>query len=142
MKEKIEIKKCDEDILAIIVKKIAREKLENGMTIYSNPSDPIQAGYLKRSKGYKAKPHYHPNFPDTKVKPVRQEVIYVLKGSVRLTLYTLDGEKISSVILEEGDLAIIYQGHEVEFLEESLLLEIKQGPYSGREKDKVMLEVA
>ena len=136
----MEIKDNNNKILAIIVKKTEREKLENGMKIYSDPSDFIQVGYLKRGKNYKAKAHYHPRIFHGVGKTIGQEVMYVIKGRVLLKLYAVNGEKISSITLEEGDLAIIYQGHSLEFLEESLILEIKQGPYPGSEKDKIFLE--
>ncbi|RLE74745.1 MAG: hypothetical protein DRJ44_06975, partial [Thermoprotei archaeon] len=71
---------------------------------------------------------------------IGQEAMYIIRGRILLTLYTLDREKKDSIILEEGDLAIVNQGHEIEFLEDTLLLEIKQGPYPGSEKDKVFLE--
>ncbi len=110
------------------------------MKIYSNPDDPIQVGYLKRGKNYKAKAHYHPRNSSDIGETIGQEVMYIIKGRVLLKLYTTNGERVASVILEEGDLAIIYQGHSLEFLEESLILEVKQGPYPGPDKDKVFLE--
>ncbi|OYT27275.1 MAG: hypothetical protein B6U95_06400 [Thermofilum sp. ex4484_82] len=136
--EKIEIKSEENEILAIIARKVSLDSLKNGMHIFTNENDIIQAGFLKREKGYKSKPHYHPLVKQP-VKGYRQEVMYVIDGKVRLTIYTSKGEKVASINLAKGDLAIIYQGHRVEFIEDSLLLEIKQGPYPGLHEDKIIL---
>jgi hypothetical protein len=65
-----------------------------------------------------------------------QEVLFVKKGKVKVNLYNSRKQYISSEILEKGDIILLCGGaHGFEFLEDSILIEIKQGPYTG-EKDK------
>ncbi len=60
------------------------------------------------------------------------EAIIVRKGRVQLDLYNNDRDFITSRVLRAGDLVFLVDGgHGFEVLEDTVLLEVKQGPYLG-----------
>lgn len=68
------------------------------------------------------------------------EVLFVRKGKVKVNLYGKNKEYIDSRILEQGDLILLCEGgHGFEFLEDTEMIEVKQGPYAGME-DKERFE--
>lgn len=116
--------------LALIVKK----HYLSGKKFVSSNEDYIQVGYMNLAKWEKIIPHFHKEF----VREINktQEVLYIISGKVRVSLY-IDKEKVDEAIIENGDLIILLDGgHGFEFLEETNLIEIKQGPYLDFEKDK------
>ena len=67
-----------------------------------------------------------------------QEFFYVISGKIKIDLYD-DREndtKVSEVIIETGDSIILNTGHGFTFLDDAKLVELKQGPYRGREFEK------
>jgi hypothetical protein len=65
------------------------------------------------------------------------EAILVRKGVVDADLYGLDKEFLTTVTLYEGDIILLVAGgHSFRFREDSVLFEIKQGPFTGlKEKE-------
>jgi mannose-6-phosphate isomerase-like protein (cupin superfamily) len=60
------------------------------------------------------------------------EVLVVKSGRVRVDFYTEDQCYLESRILSSGDVILLaFGGHGFEMLEQSELIEVKQGPYSG-----------
>jgi hypothetical protein len=66
------------------------------------------------------------------------EVIFVQKGRVILDIYDDARLLVTSREMGEGDVvALVSGGHGFRLLEDSVLVEVKQGPYSGlQEKDR------
>ena len=65
-----------------------------------------------------------------------------VKGKVRCNIYTKTGSHIDSFDLKDGEMAIqLYGVHEYEILEEALVIENKNGPYFGPEKDRKRIDV-
>ncbi len=101
---------------------------------------PLQVILLNRDPGATTKAHYHvverhPNLP------TRHQVLLCQRGAARVGVYTMEGEHLGDARLGAGDLILMCEGHEVEFLEKGTrLIEIKQGPFPETdERDKVML---
>jgi len=93
---------------------------------------------MKRPAGYIIKPHVH-NIVERKVE-YTQEVLFIKKGKVRVDFYDDERNYLKSIILEEGDVILLaHGGHGFEMLEETEIIEVKQGPYAG-EMDKVRFE--
>jgi hypothetical protein len=67
--------------------------------------------------------------------------LFIRSGRVRLDLYAPESrEYLESRVLEAGDAVLLAQGgHGLTMLEESELIEVKQGPYAG-EVDKERFE--
>ncbi len=124
-------------------KAYSRETLERERDTKAHLTDdefPLQAILLNRDPGAITKAHYHiverhPNLP------TRHQVLICQRGAVRVGVYTVEGEHLGDVRLGLGDLILLCEGHEVEFLEKGTkLIEIKQGPFPETdERDKVML---
>jgi cupin superfamily acireductone dioxygenase involved in methionine salvage len=116
--------------LAFIIKKY---KL-SGKKFFSSKEDYMQVGFMNLKKWEKITPHFHKEF----VREVKktQEIIYIISGKMRVNFY-VDKNKVEEAILESGDLIVLLnEGHSFEFLEETNLIEIKQGPYFDEGKDK------
>lgn len=93
---------------------------------------------MNRPKGYVIDPHVH-NLVERKV-TLPQEVLYVKSGKVRVDFYNDDRLYLESRIIETGDVILLAAaGHGFEMMENSELIEIKQGPYCGDE-DKVRFD--
>lgn len=97
-----------------------------------------QLAYMKRPKGYVILPHVHNPVP--REVQWTQEVLFIKSGRVRVDFYDENRNYLESTILEAGDVILLaYGGHGFEMLEESEIIEVKQGPYAG-EMDKVRFE--
>lgn len=117
--------------LAIIGK---RPKVD-GIKFVTEPTDPFQVGIMERPKGYEVKPHRHPDRPIT-VESV-SEFFYVEKGKVRLTVFDDQWNPVGKEEIGAGEFALILGGgHGVEFLEDTRIHEVKQGPYPGDKESK------
>jgi hypothetical protein len=61
-----------------------------------------------------------------------QEVIIVRSGRCEIDLYDSDRRHVATRELDTGDVIIIASGgHGFRMLEDTVLLEVKQGPYTG-----------
>ena len=123
-------------VFALILRK---EFEKDGVNFITANDNPIQLGVLKHKKGVEIKAHIHKET----VKRINsvQEVLHIEYGMVEANFYD-DGTKVGSITLREGDtILLIFGGHEFIILEDSKIIEIKQGPYSGVDEDKAHLEV-
>ena len=127
--------KFDGEILAIIVRSSFRRE---GIEFFTPEHFSQQLGYMKRPKGYTVEPHIH-NFIPREVS-FTQEVLFIKSGKVRIDFYDGNKEYFESKILESGDIILLaHSGHGLMMLEESELIEVKQGPYIEAE-DKIKFE--
>lgn len=100
--------------------------------------EPIQLGIGVFKKGGVVEPHRHVGIPAT-VKEF-QEFIFVRRGRVIATVFDVDSTELKRVEMGPGDsLLLLRGGHAFEFVEETEFLELKQGPYFGREKMKELI---
>lgn len=108
---------------------------ENCIKFFTNDEDSQQLGYMNRAKDYQILPHKH-NLHNRSIN-LTQEVLYIKSGRVRVDFYDNEQVYITSYILYAGDVILLNQGgHGFKMLENSEIIEIKQGPYCG-ELDKV-----
>ena len=95
-----------------------------------------QLGYMNRKKNHKIPPHTH-----NKVKrevSLTQEVIFVKSGKVRVDYYDGDMNYLESKTLYQGDVVLLAGGgHGFQMLEDSEMIEVKQGPYAGDQDKKI-----
>ncbi len=129
----IEYVKNNNVVLAIII----RESFsKNGIEFFTPDDYSQQVGYMKRPKGYIIKPHIHYSIPRTI--STLQEVLFIKKGKVRVDFYDDYKNYIVSELLFNGDFIIlISSGHGFVMLDESEIIEVKQGPYlEKRDKEK------
>ena len=106
-----------------------------------DPKEFIQVATLALKKNQTFKPHQH-IWKDIRYNQViAQESWVVIKGSVMVDYYDIDGKIIENVILAEGDCTITLEGgHNYKSLEDkTLVYEFKTGPYKGIENDKTFI---
>ncbi|MFB3885590.1 MAG: hypothetical protein ACE144_10210 [Thermodesulfobacteriota bacterium] len=107
---------------------------EPGIHFFTPANFSQQVACMKHPQGHKIGAHVH-NLVTRQVL-YTQEVLLVRSGKVKIDLFSSNKEPIGSRILEKGDLILLCGGgHSFEMLEESSMVEIKQGPYAG-EGDK------
>jgi hypothetical protein len=122
----------NEILLAIIIHSSFQK---DGIEFFTPGDFSQQLGYMNRPEGYIIPPHWH-NIAERKV-TLTQEVLYVKSGRVRIDFYTSDEEYIKSVILKQGDVILLASGgHGFEMLEQTEMIEIKQGPYLEKDDKK------
>lgn len=85
-------------------------------------------------------PHRHNELVRTT--DVTQEAWIILKGRIKATFWDIDDTIIEETELTAGDCAVVYYaGHGFEVIEDdTILYEVKSGPYYGMEKDKTMIQ--
>ena len=111
---------------------------EPGLHFFTPGSFSQQVAFMKHAAGYKIAPHVH-NLVNRQVLHT-QEVLLIRRGCVRISLYSSSKEFIASRDLEAGDVILLCGGgHSFEMLEETSMIEIKQGPYAG-DQDKTRFE--
>jgi len=118
---------------------IRKQKEFIGKQFFGESKDFLQIGYMNLNKNDVIQPHKHIK-KEIRVK-LTQEVLYMLSGKMKVNFYDSKNKIIDNTILFDGDLIILLSGgHGFEFLEDSKIIEIKQGPYKGKEKDKVIIK--
>lgn len=122
-------------VLAIIIPNTYCRK---GIEFFTDDSFSQQLGYMNRSQGYIIPPHRH-NIIQREVM-LTQEVLFIKSGKVRVDFYDDSQTYVESKILFPGDVILLASGgHGFEMIEDSEIIEVKQGPYIG-EEDKVRFD--
>ena len=102
---------------------------------YTAPDLPMQFGKIVYPAGSRIARHSHRKV--TRSFSETTEVLVVQKGRIVVDVYSDDRTFLCSRELEAGDVIVqITGGHGFEFAEDTVLLEIKQGPYLG-DQEKV-----
>ena len=119
-------------LLAIIIRANYNKE---GISFFTPNDFSQQLGYMNRPKGYIIEPHIH-KLVERKV-TLTQEVLYIKSGKVLINFYDDDQNYLENKTVSTGDVVLLAQGgHGFEILEDSEIIEVKQGPYVGDE-DKV-----
>ena len=125
----------DSGLLAVII----RADFQADGIVFATPNElPQQLGYMKRPAGYEIDPHVHV----LKRYDVQysSETLFIRKGKMRIDFYSEDRQYLSSEILTTEDVVLLSRGgHGFEMLEESEIIEVKQGPYES-DNDKIRFE--
>lgn len=123
-------------MLALIISADFRAE---GIQFFTPDTFSQQLGYMNRPEGYAIPPHDHNPVPRTI--EWTQEVLFIKSGKVRLDLYEPDTRVyLESHILLPSDVVLLaHGGHGLVMLEQSEIIEVKQGPYAG-EADKTRFE--
>jgi hypothetical protein len=90
----------------------------------------LQFGYLPHKAGNIIKPHIHKENPRTII--FTHEVLIMKKGKVKVNFYNGNKEFVGSEVIMGGDVILLCGGgHGFEIIEETVMIEVKQGPYMG-----------
>lgn len=105
-------------------------------TVFYSPEDaPLQMGNIVHRAGAVIRPHLHKE--SSRIVELTQEVLFIERGRVRITLFSPAGEQAYQGELRTGDKILLAQGgHGFEMLEDTVFFEVKQGPYAGYESGK------
>ena len=109
---------------------IRAEYDEPGIQFFTPANFSQQVAYMKHPTGHRIGAHVH----NLLIRQVlyTQEVLLIRKGKVKVNLFSSDKEFIGDRILTVGDLILLCGGgHSLEMLEETSMIEIKQGPFAG-----------
>lgn len=122
----------NDEILGII---IYHDYRKDGIAFFTPNEFSQQLGYMKHNKGDTIQEHVH--ILHLREIKYTQETLFIKSGRVRVNFYTEDKQYLTSRELTTGDVALLASGgHGFEFLEETEMIEVKQGPYCG-DQDKV-----
>lgn len=118
--------------------KISSKYSEPGIHFFTPDDFSQQLAFMKHPVGKIIQPHVH-NEVAREVQ-FTKEVLFIRKGKIRVDFYTDEQNYIESHILETGDVILLSEGgHGFEILEDTEMIEVKQGPYAG-ELDKTRFE--
>lgn len=125
----------DGELLAMIVR--AAPQAERTQ-FYTPRESPLQIGHVVRRSGDVIRPHRHPDAP--RLVSETHEVLVVERGRMRVMLHSDDGVERYRGELATGDRILLAAGaHGFEVLEDTVLFEVKQGPYPGDDNAKKFL---
>lgn len=109
---------------------IRNELFPTETTFITPPEFKQQVGFVVYPSRGEIAPHLH--------KPLRRqltgtsEVLILRKGRCVMDVYNNDKELVASRELREGDIMLMVDGgHGFRMLEDTVFLEVKQGPYTG-----------
>jgi hypothetical protein len=109
-------------------------------TFFSPPESSFQFGLLAHGKGFVEPPHYHA--PVNRTISDLQQMFVVQRGVVAVSLYSDAGDLLREIVLNSGDAIVLIHGvHAIRVIEDMQCISVKQGPFLGTEKDKVIVEV-
>ena len=127
----MEIFDKENKLLAIVVKKNTSKKDKD---FHTDHSSEFQLASFNLKKDEIIQRHYHEK-QERRIFSTN-EVIVLQSGKMMLTIYDLNLEKIEDIFIESGDMVALFDGgHEIKILEDSIFIEVKQGPYF-EQKDK------
>ena len=122
-------------VLAMIIRASFKKQ---GIEFFTPGTYSQQLGYMGHPKGHVIKPHVHNEVAREVL--FTKEVLFIKSGKVRVDFYEDDQSYLHSKVLDAGDIILLaFGGHGFEMLEESEIIEVKQGPYAG-EQDKTRFE--
>jgi hypothetical protein len=110
---------------------IIRSEIAPKTTTFLTPSDfKQQVGFVVYPKGGEIQRHVH--------RPLERhligtsEVIVVRQGRCEIDIYSNQRQLVATEQLREGDILLMVDGgHGFRMLEDTVFVEIKQGPYTG-----------
>jgi len=131
-----EIKSSDGLTIAIIIRKGFKKE---GINFVSNSDYPLQLGINSYKAGHIIENHLHQT-REVLINNV-QEVLFFKSGEALVSLFDKSKEFVKSLRLSAGDLIFFVDGgHGFQMLRDTVLIEVKQGPYFGKDLDKVIIE--
>lgn len=126
------------DVYALV---LYDDDFQPGAKFVSEADWPLQVGLMTLPSGHAIAAHAHLLREGPQVQSA-QEFLFVVSGKIEVDFFDETGRRFQTETLQQGQaLFHIQGGHAFRFLEPTRLIEVKSGPYLGREKDKVLLEM-
>lgn len=113
---------------------------EGGLGFFSKDEEYLQVGIWNYDAGKRLLAHTHNDAPRTFRRT--HETLYVRKGKIEARIFNENRALVETLEIAEGDILILMSGgHGYTILEDGTqVLEIKNGPYLGAERDRVRIE--
>ncbi len=120
----------------LLARLIEPDDWKEGLSFFSNDQEYIQVGTWCYDRGKQLQNHIHNEFSRSALRT--HETVYMVSGSMKVNLYTLEKVFIESFEVKQGEtLILLDSGHGYEILEDGTkVLEIKNGPFMGVDIDK------
>ena len=113
-------------------------EIRQGVEFITDARDEFQIGLIGREEGERVPLHKH--LGQRRVLSGTSECLYVREGICSVTIQSLDGKESIDILCHKGDFLLLLRGsHSVHFIENTSLIEIKQGPFSAL-KDKELID--
>ncbi|MBL6787235.1 MAG: hypothetical protein ISQ27_04500 [PS1 clade bacterium] len=124
-----------DEMLALIIR---ADYEAEGIEFFTPDEFSQQIAYMNRPENYVIPPHVHN--PVARSVAYTKEVLFIRSGKLRVDFYTDEQAYLHSTILNAGDVIFLATGgHGFEMLENTQMIEVKQGPYAG-DNDKTRFE--
>ena len=112
---------------------IRGELVPDQTTFLTPPEFKQQVGFIVYPQGGEILRHVHRQLERRLIGT--SEVLVVRKGSCEIDIYNAERELVATRVLHQGDIMLMVDGgHGFRMLEDTVLLEVKQGPYPGVEE--------
>jgi hypothetical protein len=123
----VEVVEAGGETLAFVI----RADVQPSETTFVTPDDQtMQTGFVVYPAGGEVARHLHKPLPRSIVGT--GEVLLVRRGRCEVELYDADRRLAARRTLAAGDVIVLVSGgHGFTMLEDTVLLEVKQGPYTG-----------
>jgi hypothetical protein len=110
---------------------VMRETGADDKTTFLTPDESIQqVGFVVHPAGAEVRRHYH--LPLERTIVGTPEVLVVRSGRCEMDVYDDDQELVTTRELAAGDVMVMVGGgHGFRMVEDTVMLEVKQGPYYG-----------
>ncbi|MBE6091624.1 MAG: hypothetical protein E7201_00370 [Selenomonas ruminantium] len=121
----------------VLARHITAEDFKPGLNFFSEAKDFIQVGVWGHyEQGQKLQAHMHNCFE--RIAERTFEALYVIKGSLEAAIYDQKEQLVGKVKVSQGEILVLLAcGHGYNILDEdTTVLEVKNGPYMGAEKDR------
>lgn len=128
--------KVNNELLLVVNKK---DDIKHDRTDLSPDDQYLQISTKRLNAATSFKAHKH--LPIDRTTTITQEAWIILEGRIRAFFYDIDNSLIYETDLIAGDCAIVFKaGHSFEVtLDNTVLYEVKNGPYYGQQKDKIFI---
>lgn len=113
---------------------IIRSEIDPKATTFMTPGDfKQQVGFIVYGAGSEIPRHVHR--PVERLLQETSEVLVVRRGRCEVDIYNEERNLVAVRKLQTGDILILVGGgHGFRMIEDTVLLEVKQGPYTGVEE--------
>lgn len=119
-----------------LIKKYFKKKIRKMREDLTDKNKFLQVSLLNLKKDMNFSPHVH--LSHVKKTYISSEAWIVISGKLKVIFYDVDKSIIYEDVLKKGDVSILFQGGHVfkPLTKNTLVFEIKNGPYLGPKKEK------
>tara|TARA_B100000902_G_C27225543_1_gene871997 strand:- start:764 stop:1183 length:420 start_codon:yes stop_codon:yes gene_type:complete len=113
---------------------------QEGLNFITSDEQSMQVGIWNYKEQKELEPHYHNEFE--RVANITSETVFVVRGKILAKVYKKDKDLVLEQTLNEGEMIIQFYGiHEYKILDDAIVIETKNGPYFGPDKDRTRVNL-